>query len=215
MRMGLCGFYPGLKIRPKIAIIAAVGVGILFFSRVQPVFEMRASEFAKYAANRAINDAVSSVFRDVEYNDISSIRENKNGEITAVEMNSSKMNTLRADVTDAVLSDSENIKDGKIRIPLGSVLGNDLFAGLGPKITVKTVALNSVNVDFHDEFTNAGINQVKHKIYLDASVSVSVIGSTMYNGETISAQVPVAETVIVGSVPNYYSTDGNLNAVLE
>ncbi len=151
----------------------------------------------------------------MDYYELSSVRENAAGEITAVTMNTGRMNALRAEVAGAVMADTENFKDGCVRIPLGAVLGADLLAAVGPRITVRTVSLGQVNVDFYDEFEAAGINQVKHKIYLTASVTVSVIGSSMAEGETVTAEIPVAETLIVGKVPDYYAEDGGMNAVLE
>ena len=50
--------------------------------------------------------------------------------------------------------------------------------------------------------SDAGINQTRHQILLDVTVAVEILlpGSTL-NTE-IGAQIPVAETVIVGTVPD-------------
>ncbi len=215
MRMGLGRAYRRVLVSPKIGVLLCAAVFVFVFYRLQPQLEVRAAEFARAAANRAVNSAVSEVFSGVDYYELSSVRENAAGEITAVTMNTGRMNALRAEVAGAVMADTENFKDGCVRIPLGAVLGADLLAAVGPRITVRTVSLGQVNVDFYDEFEAAGINQVKHKIYLTASVTVSVIGSSMAEGETVTAEIPVAETLIVGKVPDYYAEDGGMNAVLE
>ena len=215
MRMGLGRAYRRVLVSPKIGVLLCAAVFVFVFCRLQPQLEVRAAEFARAAANRAVNSAVSEVFSGVDYYELSSVRENAAGEITAVTMNTGRMNALRAEVAGAVMADTENFKDGCVRIPLGAVLGADLLAAVGPRITVRTVSLGQVNVDFYDEFEAAGINQVKHKIYLTASVTVSVIGASMAEGETVTAEIPVAETLIVGKVPDYYAEDGGMNAVLE
>ncbi len=213
MRMGLCCTSRRIIVSPRIAALLCAAAFVFVFCRLQPQLEMRAAEFAQMAANRAVNSAVSKVFAGVDYYELSSVRENSDGEITAVTMNTGRMNQLRAEVASAVLADTENFKDGCIRIPLGAVLGVDLLAAVGPRITVKTVSLGQVNVDFYDEFEDAGINQVKHKIYLTASVTISVIGAAASEGETVTAEIPVAETLIVGKVPSYYAQGAGMNVV--
>ena len=65
--------------------------------------------------------------------------------------------------------------------------------------------VGSSSARFENEFTEAGINQTKHRIilYVDVSVSILLPGFSAYT--KVSNAFAVAETVIVGSVPDTYT----------
>jgi hypothetical protein len=65
------------------------------------------------------------------------------------------------------------------------------------------------NAVFQSYFTEAGINQTLQQLNMHVSVDVAVLalGSTRYF--TVSSQVVVAETIIVGHVPDtFFHTGG-------
>ena len=65
--------------------------------------------------------------------------------------------------------------------------------------------VGSAEANFRNEFTSAGINQTKHRILLDVDVYVSILLPGFYTSTKVSSEVAVAETVIVGSVPETYT----------
>ena len=89
-------------------------------------------------------------------------------------------------------------------MPVGSLTGISLFSGRGFSLPVEVVAVGSAHGDFQSQFTSAGINQTRHRILLEVTVSVEILlpGETMQT--EICPQVPIAETVIVGQVPDTY-----------
>ena len=69
----------------------------------------------------------------------------------------------------------------------------------------------------NSEFVSKGINQTIHKINLDLNCKVSILTPIETISETIEATVLLAETVIVGEVPEnyYYYDDINSDKVLD
>ena len=58
---------------------------------------------------------------------------------------------------------------------------------------------------FENTFTAAGINQTKHQIRLVVDVSVSILLPGFTTGTRVRNSFTVAETVIVGTVPESYT----------
>jgi hypothetical protein len=80
-----------------------------------------------------------------------------------------------------------------------------LLAGRGPLITVKMQSVGSSTARLVNRFTSAGINQTKHQILLNVDVYVSILLPGFTTATKVSNSFTVAETVIVGSVPDSYT----------
>ena len=142
--------------------------------------------------------------RGVRYSDLVTIERNEAGDITALTSDMAAMNELRSGIFAAVLVAIDQLDPDGLSIPVGNLTGISLFSGRGFDLPVEVAAVGSAHGDFQSQFTSAGINQTRHRIVLEVTVSVEIL----LPGETIqtqvSAQVPVAETVIVGQVPDTY-----------
>ena len=80
-----------------------------------------------------------------------------------------------------------------------------LLAGRGPCLRVRMQSVGTATARFDNQFSSAGINQTRHRIILDVDVHVSILlpGLTTYT--KVSNEISVAETVIVGGVPETYT----------
>ena len=116
-----------------------------------------------------------------------------------------EFNRLQTAVADDVLERLGQVSASELAVPLGTLTGSPLLAGRGPKLTVKMETMGTAAAAFRDKFTAAGINQTKHQILLDVDVYVTILlpGITTYT--KVSNEISVAETVIVGSVPQTYT----------
>ena len=200
--------------------VIAISLGasfIVFVTVIRPVFVQRLQYYGHKAATEAINNAVADVFskNHAQYSDLVSLDKNSDGTVSALTTNTAQMNKLRSDIAKTLEEELNQIDTEYINIPLGSILGNELFAGIGPDVKIKIRPVGVADVDFYDNFESCGINQSRHTIYIVAAVDVSVITSSAKTSGKVSAKVPVAETVIVGTVPQYYGMGASLNTTLE
>ncbi len=160
---------------------------------------------AKNKAVQAINEAIISDLGDkIEYRDLFQIRNDDNNKITILQANTMFMNSIAAK---AVLSVQNSLKDmsiEKIELPLGSILGSDVFANYGPKLKIKVLPLGTVTVDFVTGFEEAGINQTRHKIHLAVNTQVGIVLPLIKDTINIDTQIPISETIIVGDIPKSY-----------
>lgn len=151
----------------------------------------------------AVNDAVES--GRLEYGKLVRFDKDSDGHVTALSSNMAEFNRLQTAVADDVLARLGQVSASELAVPLGTLTGSPLLAGRGPKLTVKMETVGTAAARFRDKFTAAGINQTKHQILLDVDVHVTILlpGITTYT--KVSNEVSVAETVIVGSVPQTYT----------
>jgi len=97
-----------------------------------------------------------------------------------------------------------------IGIPLGSLFLPELFSGKGPVIPVHILSIRNSDATFASNFSQGGINQTLHQLIMLVSVDVAILVLGQTGSFTINSEVVVAETVIVGDVPNtYLQTGGN------
>lgn len=188
-----------------ILILLMFNVSLLILARFKPVFLEKTVMLAKARATEVINSAIIDVFSGIESDDYVNIIKKDTGEITSISSDTVKMNKLKASITQAVLKKAESGDGFYIHIPIGSLTNHPVLQGVGYRIPVK-VSLDGVSkTDFEAEFLNAGINQVKNRIFIIVTARISIISSFMTVSEEVSTEVPVSETIVVGEVPNYYS----------
>ena len=171
------------------------------------------NSFAPYAINigsDAINCTVSEYFSVNQFNyaDFIELRYNKNDTIASLQTNSALMNKVKADISIILQEVLDKCKSNKISVPIGSISKNMIFHGIGPIINIKIHSAELTDLVFNDTFESAGINQVRHKIYIEAYVTISIGSASAVHSEVIHDIIPVAETIIVGDVPYYFGGDG-------
>ncbi|SHJ30497.1 sporulation protein YunB [Geosporobacter subterraneus DSM 17957] len=194
------------------AFVAIIGIFLfLIYSfllvdrKVKPsvlaIAEVKAREIATRAINESVNSKVSD---DIKYQDLIFIRTDTEGNVTLMQANTVMMNRLASEVALTVQDNIKQIQASSVKVPLGNVFGSQLLAQYGPKIDIKVTPIGMVNVDFKTQFEQSGINQTRHKIYLVVNTQVRIIVPFSSNTTSVETSVPIAETVIVGKVPQSY-----------
>lgn len=178
--------------------IACSCIGVLEF-RLRPVVEELAIVQVQNRVTGDINTALREV--DADYNALVTTRQDQEGAVLAITTNMAAVNHLRNHVADRVLAAVENIDVHELGVPLGSLLDMDLVWAKGPAIRVHSLVAGTADVQARSEFTSAGINQTLHRILLDIHVPMTVILPGISVDTLVSVEVCVAETVIVGRVP--------------
>ena len=62
-----------------------------------------------------------------------------------------------------------------------------------------------VNTNLSSEFIDNGINQTLHRIYLDVDTNINIITPFNIIGNSYKTRVLLAESIIVGKVPESYT----------
>lgn len=151
----------------------------------------------------SVNDAVNS--GDIQYGHLITFEKDNSGKITALQSNIAEFNRLQAFITQDVMQRINDTGETTLTIPLGTLLGSALLAGRGPCINVKVQTAGSCTARFENRFSDAGINQTTHRILLFVDVSVTILLPGFRTYTKVSNSYAVAETVIVGAVPDNYT----------
>lgn len=164
-----------------------------------------AKTYAEQLAVQVIQDAINeNVSKSVEYKDLIFIRTDNRGRVVLMQANTIKINSLAADTTLDIQKNLAKLEGKIIPIPVGQVLKSKLLAAYGPKINVTLVPMGSVKVKVIDDFQQAGINQTRHRLFLNVTGKVKIIIPLVSDSVEVATQVPIAETIIVGEVPQTF-----------
>lgn len=188
-------------------IFTALLIGAFFLveRNIRPTLMALAEARAKILAVQAINDAVSNeIVETVKYQDLIALHKDTRGRIVLMQPNTVEISRLASKVTTFVQARLETLKNEQVAIPLGQVLGSKLLANLGPRLRVGLMPIGTVNVNLLSEFREAGINQTLHQLFLEVSAQVQIVVPLVYSVTEVRTSVPLAQTVIVGEVPQQY-----------
>ena len=196
-------------------VLTAVILGGLLLVRLRlfPLAEDLAVTKITNQTSNLINDAIDQQIRagTVDYSNMVLLEKDELGGVTALKTNIGEMNALKTKILDTVNQEIMQLDVEEISVPLGNLILPAFFSGRGPYLPVKILSVRSSEATFENQFTQAGINQTLHQILMTVTIDMTVVtpsGTTQVN---TSSQVVVAETVIVGTVPNSYlsmNTDG-------
>ena len=181
-------------------------------AQLRPLLESMATTRVSNTVNRIVFEAVNEAIEsgEITYDQLISFEKDNDGRITAVHSNMAACNRLQVEILDIILARIDQVSARELSIPVGSLTGSALLAGRGPRIKVRMESVGSSSARFENEFTSAGINQTNHRIVLHIDVSVAILLPGFTTATQVSNAVTVAETVIVGTVPDtytYFSTD--------
>jgi hypothetical protein len=93
-------------------------------------------------------------------------------------------------------------------IPLGSLFLPELLSGKGPEVPVKILSIRNSDATFESSFSHAGINQTMHQLRMCVIVDVSVLVLGKTITFPVSSDMVIAETIIVGTVPDTFLQTG-------
>jgi sporulation protein YunB len=165
------------------------------------IAETKATLIATQSINNVINDRVNM---NINQQALMNVTLDNRGRVVLIQPNTMEFNKIAADTTIKVQDVLEKIGEEKINIPIGQILGSQLLASVGPNITVTVIPVGTVHVKVIDKFEQAGINQTRHMIYLIATTQIRIVVPLVSKSISVDTQVPIAEYVVVGEVPNTY-----------
>lgn len=200
---------------PALAVLILGGLYVLVDINITPVALSLAEARVRAIAADTISHAVNDCVRDIGYEDLISVSRDINGRIALLQANSVRMNQLAADTAITAQESIRQLDISSVSIPLGTVFGGPIFSGRGPRIEVKVLPAGSVDTAFITSFTSAGINQTRHEVSLRLRATMRIAIPTGAKPVELTMQVPVAETVIVGNVPESYVNVESMDDALQ
>ena len=186
--------------RMLLVLILLIGFICLFNWQLKPVIESETENEAKIKSVSIINNIVLKEINNdpTSYQNFIFVNRDANGKVLSVTTDVAKMNRLKAQVISAVQQELNGNTDSTVHVPLGTLIGSDLFHGLGPNISLKLTLSGNISAEFQSTFESAGINQTRHRITLNVGASVYSFLPGFDTTTKVNTSVLIAETVIVG-----------------
>ena len=157
----------------------------------------------KNTTSDMINDAIDRQVTEgsIAYDRIVFFEKDLEGRITALKTNMSEINHLKTEILGIINDEILSLDTSAMGIPVGSLFLPEILSGKGPVIPVQILSIRNSDADFLSDFSASGINQTLHQLNMEVSIEVSVLVLGQTDSFTVTSQVLVAETVIVGDVP--------------
>lgn len=202
------------KILRATAIAVFVCILLLIFFRIKyhaAILELAETQI-RNSTSDLINDAIDKQIElgNIQYDRMVYFEKDLDGKITALKTNMSEVNRLKTDILDIINDEILALDTSDLGIPIGSLIFPEIFSGKGFQIPVLIHSIRNSDASFSSSFTEAGINQTLQQLTMEVIVDVTILVLGQTNSFTVSSHVVVAETVIVGQVPNtFFNTGGS------
>jgi len=182
----------------------ACAVLLFFRSRYHDTIRTMAQTQVINSTSDLINDAIDKQIEtgNIQYDRIVYFEKDLEGKITALKTNMSEVNRLKTAILNIINDEILAMDNSDLGIPIGSLVLPELFAGRGFEIPVRILSIRNSDGSFSSNFTEAGMNQTLHQLTMQVSVDVSILVLGRAESFTVTSQVVVAETIIVGQVPD-------------
>lgn len=187
-----------------IAIFLLINSILYFFDKnILPAVLSIGEEKVRREATTIINETALDIYsKDFNYNDMILTEKDKDGNITMLRADTVKLNYLSAKLVLASNDKIDKLSEVGLKVPLGYMTKNLVFYNLGPKINVDITQIGNITSSYESVFESAGINQTRHKIYLNINMKMKLIVPLNSRDVEIASQIPISETIIVGKIPN-------------
>lgn len=191
-----------------ILFIAILTLTIILKS-INPIFEASCREKVQEIATNITNIQSSKVLKEKNYGNIVELVKDDKGNISVIKSDVVIINEIASDIAIRIQEEISKLQKEQISIPVGSFLGTNFLAGVGPNIKIKVIPVGNIKTDIKTEFVSTGINQTMYRIYLELQCETKILTPFNTIDSTITNQVLLVETVIIGEIPSsYYNLDG-------
>ena len=183
-------------------------VGFVFFEiRAKPVIIEIAVAQSENIASDIIEDAIVSILyeNDITYSSLVEVEKDENGRVATVKADAVKMNMLKSKIGSEISSKILETDSREISIPLGTIIGISYLSGKGPKIKTTVTLASNVTSTINNTFSSAGINQTLHEIYVNVNAKIYVVMPKNIAMAEVNSNYCIAQTVIIGAVPETFA----------
>lgn len=188
----------------SIILLFAVVVAYIRFV-VTPVVKTVAEEKVRALTVSTVNAAVTSVLEaEPSFVDMVEYGHDANGDLNSIKINATRVNAVMQRSVQKTQNGLSDMISSGVNIPVGSVSGITFLSGKGPNLNVAVIPVGSVDARLRSEFSEIGINQTIHKIYLSLDSTIKIIIPGAGNTIKSSSEVLLVESVIIGKVPDTY-----------
>ena len=187
-----------------IFVTGCIALLLMINDNMRPALTAIAEARITALAVSAMNDAIMERMDDNSYTSL--ITAYDNGEkVYMIQADTRQMNMLASDCCAAAQTRIAEMGEQGVSVPLGTVSGITYLSGRGPGIRVMFTPVGSVESDFDSELVSSGINQSLYRVNIRLTSTIRLIMPGVSHSIEVSAKAAIAESIIVGEVPQVYT----------
>ena len=197
-----------------IVVFVVFNIILVFFDRkVMPAVIKIAEIMANSQTLDIINEeSIKILNNDFNYDEMVKIQKDNEGNIILIQADTAKLNLIAAELSTNCNNAFRDMDKSTIKVPLGWMSDRSIFYNLGPSMKVSIEPVGNISTSYESKFESAGINQTRHKIYLNISAKVRLKLPMNNDDIDVTTQIPVSDTIIVGKIPNTTIGFGETNS---
>lgn len=189
-------------------------------SRFNHYLEPRLRAEAKTQVNIAINNLVTKVLANIDYNrdDLVRVTSDRDGNVSQVEYDTLKLNQILYASLDTIDDSLQAAQDGKkdpvtdrvffhegivYELPLGYLTHISMLSDMGPTLPIRMKILNHVNGEIKTISEPYGMNNTLLKIVLQVRIEAQAITVLNVNDISVVSEIPLVIQLVNGDIPNF------------
>ena len=176
-----------------------------FFKAYRPYITAAATEQTNLYLQKIINNTVAETLKKHDYSSFVKLSKDVNNKITGIETDTVRINEFTSDYMEKFADNLEFIDNQKIHIPLWVAFNNPIMFGTNRGIPCYMTSFTTLSTKVVETFESTGINQTIHILNLKVETAVVIIAPSLKINHVVSTTIPIAQTVIVGDVPQTYT----------
>lgn len=199
------GVKRGLLVALLALLVCTVYCFVSITSNMSPAAITLAEAKTRAIVTEALNQAIANTVSKYERSDsMLDISQTENG-VYLIVANTVALNSVTASCIELAQEAVAEVQEQGVVIPLGTMTNLPFLAGVGPEVNFKFTPVGSVESEYTSSLSTAGINQTLYKINMKINATVSLILPNEVRTLDVVAHASLAETVIVGTVPEVYT----------
>ena len=209
--------YKKIKLVILFLVLCLVLFFIFFIKTIIPVFKANCLSKANSLGIKIVNEEVRKVMAQYSYDDLIITHTDINGNINFLESNIISINEIISKIISNIQSEIDKNESSKVYINMGTISGISALKNVGPSVGITLETGGNVKAKINTEFSESGINQTLHRVYIDVETTVKIVTPIAVYSKMLESRVLIAEAIIVGNIPDtYYNLDGvSENDVME
>lgn len=195
----------------KLAVILIITIALTvlwmqyFRKNVESQVYLQSTSLVHTRALEVINVATSTtITTSMNYNDYVTVERDSDNNIVFMQGKTMEMNRLARLLALNCQDAINNMDDQQIEVPIGAFTGSILLANYGKKVKIPLTVYSNISSTYLSTFNAVGINQTRHTIYIKVNVYMDVVLPLASYPIDFDTYVLLAESIIVGKIPDVY-----------
>lgn len=158
---------------------------------------------SKNKMEQVISTQVQQLMSETE-GEFMQVERGSDGQVLSVGMDVVRANMLKAQLSENLSQEFAKLSQEELSIPVGSLVGGVFLTGRGPELSFHLEPYGAAQVNFMQEFSQAGINQTVYRVQLRVQAQMILYAGNDQIVPEVDTTFLLEERMIAGEVPSVY-----------